>query len=63
LRTKGYNVEIKLSAHDDKTWLALATHHAVPTIEAIRDLRAGFEALSAQLGGEYDGWEAAVTPG
>ena len=61
LRAKGFTVEVRLSAHDHKTWLALATHRTVLTIEAIQDLRAGFEALAAHLGGEYDGWEAAVT--
>jgi hypothetical protein len=61
LKAKGFVVEIRLSAHDDKTWLALATHQTVPSLEAIQDLRAGFEGLAAHLGGEYDGWEAAVT--
>ena len=33
----------------------------VPRSDNITMIRQRFEALAFQLGGEYDGWEAAVT--
>jgi len=34
----------------------------VPSAENIAQMRALLERLANQLGGDYDGWEAAVTP-
>jgi regulator of ribonuclease activity B len=60
LRQAGFTVEVR-PAVTGSNWLALARIDMVPNAETIRLLRARFEALASKLGGEYDGWEAAVT--
>ncbi len=60
LRQAGFTVEVRPAA-TGSNWLALARIDMVPSAENIRLLRARFEALASKLGGEYDGWEAAVT--
>ena len=41
--------------------LTLAKIDMVPSSDNITMIRQMFEALASQLGGEYDGWDAAVT--
>ena len=43
-------------------WLVLLTQSMVVSQASMTELRAEIESVSAQVGGEYDGWEAAVTP-
>jgi hypothetical protein len=60
LRQAGYSVDVRPAA-TGSTWLALARIDLAPSEQSIREVRERFEALALQLGGEYDGWEAAVT--
>ena len=60
LEQAGYRVEVRRAA-SGPSWLALAKIDIVPSMENIALLRQRFESLSSRLGGEYDGWEAAVT--
>lgn len=60
LRQAGYSVEVRPAA-TGSNWLALARIDLVPSAQNIQMLRERFEALAAKSGGEYDGWEAAVT--
>ena len=60
LEQAGYQVEVRTAAKGP-SWLALAKVDIVPSSENIALLRDRFEALASRLGGDYDGWEAAVT--
>jgi hypothetical protein len=60
LRQAGFTVEVRPAA-TGSDWLALARMDLVPSPENIELLRERFEGLAAKFGGEYDGWEAAVT--
>jgi regulator of ribonuclease activity B len=60
LRQAGYSVEVRPAA-TGSNWLALARIDLVPSPQNIQLLRERFEALATKLGGEFDGWEAAVT--
>ena len=46
---------------DGKSWLCRVSGQMVPSESAIRAASIRLQALAATLGGEYDGWEAAVT--
>jgi hypothetical protein len=59
-RTPLFTTEVRPGA-DGKSWLCLATATMVPTEAAIRAATERLHALAISLGGEYDGWEAAVT--
>jgi regulator of RNase E activity RraB len=59
LRAEGYTVEVERGS-DDVSWLALAAHSVIPSIEVITRVRSRLESLAASMRGEYDGWEAAV---
>ena len=59
LRGEGYRVDVRVGA-DEVNWLALASHSIVPTPQTIAETTARMEKLAASLGGEYDGWQAAV---
>ena len=48
-------------AADDSGWLCFVTGTMVPSETAIRALSVRLKAVADTLGGEYDGWEAAVT--
>lgn len=61
LRPAGYLTEVRPPLPGYREWLCFATRHLVPSAEGIADARATFEGLAARLGGEFDGWEAAVT--
>ncbi len=43
-------------------WTVRADGHRVLGAETVAALRAQFEQLAAEHGGEYDGWEAAAKP-
>jgi len=60
LRSTGFTVEVRPAAKGP-TWLARANKDMIPTGANIQQMREQFEGLASRLGGEYDGWEAAVT--
>jgi regulator of ribonuclease activity B len=60
LEQAGYEVKVRTAA-SGPSWLALATITMTPSAENIGLLRGRFESLATRLGGEFDGWEAAVT--
>lgn len=59
LRAGEFEVGVDRAARG-RTWLALAEHDLLLTEEAIAGVRSQLEDLAERLGGEYDGWEAAV---
>lgn len=58
LRAKGWIVEVRKGS-DSENWLTLAKQPA-PIEDDIGDIRDELERLAEELGGEYDGWGAAV---
>ena len=60
LRVQGYAVEVRPAA-TGSTWLARANRQMIPSEENIAQMRVQFESIASLVGGEYDGWEAAVT--
>ena len=58
LQAKGWTVEVKRAA-DGESWLTLAKQPA-PIDDTIEEVRDELEQLASELGGEYDGWGAAV---
>ncbi len=59
LRDRGFSVEVRQSTDGEK-WLALATQTPPRTGEEMDERRGEMEALAAQFGGDYDGWEAPI---
>lgn len=59
VKQRGLRIEQCMGA-DGVNWLVLARQEAVPNIELITSTRQSMEALVAQVGGEYDGWEVEV---
>jgi Regulator of ribonuclease activity B len=57
LRADGWSTSVEES---EGAWLLVARHVAALTSNAVRDRRALLEALAAEHGGFYDGWEAPV---
>lgn len=55
--------QVEVSASIDGSWLCKGTVQMVPELHAIRQLTARSQRVADELGGEYDGWEAAVQPG
>ena len=60
LDAHGFDTEVRMGA-DGTNWLALAKQRAVSSEENIDAVRALMEALADEAGGEYDGWETAVS--
>lgn len=58
-QSQGFLVEFRLGA-DGENWLTSVKHPTPATTEEMDKLRDEMEALAADLGGEYDGWEAIV---
>lgn len=54
--------DVRPSASGDGNWLCLFEGQLVPSEPTIQNYQGKFQALAAAEGGEYDGWEAAVTP-
>jgi Regulator of ribonuclease activity B len=46
---------------EDGDFVIQAERNEVPSMENVRRMREFMETIAAQFGGEYDGWEAAVT--
>ena len=61
MREWGYGVTVEESATGDGTWLALATAEVVVDESTVDSTRGRFEQIAAAHGGDYDGWEAAVS--
>ncbi|MGH2757597.1 MAG: ribonuclease E inhibitor RraB [Actinomycetota bacterium] len=62
LRAEDFQLSVEPSASGDGKWLALATHFIVVNQEVIDSVTARLSGLTAAYdGGEYDGWEAAIT--
>jgi len=59
LRSWGFSVQVRKGTSGDD-WLALATKAPPSSGVQMDELRDEMEALAAQFGGEYDGWEAAI---
>lgn len=60
LRKHGFDIEVKRAAIG-RDWLVLASHCIVITGEYIAATRQALEQMVQPLGGQYDGWEAAVS--
>ena len=60
LRDAGYAVEVRPAAKCS-TRLARENRDLVPNPAKSAEMRAKFEGVAKLLGGEYDGWETAVT--
>lgn len=60
LRNAGFTVKVRPAA-TGTNWLALANKDMIPSAANIQQMRELFEGLASRLGGDYDGWEAAVT--
>ena len=60
LRSAGFDVTVRPAAKGSD-WLALAKIQLVPNQPNIKLLRDRFEELAVRFGGEFDGWEAAIT--
>jgi hypothetical protein len=60
LRSDGLRVLVRPGATGG--WLALAQSDPPPADDAFADLEARLRRLAESLNGEYDGWEAAVSP-
>jgi regulator of RNase E activity RraB len=64
LARAGYRTEARLSQEvDNESWLVLACHEIVLTLQLIASTRDFLEKLAADAGGDYDGWEAEVLSG
>jgi len=50
-----------MPAADGKAWLCFVSGTMVPSESAIRAASARLQAVANALGGDYDGWEAAVS--
>jgi hypothetical protein len=61
LREEGFGADVAPPTQGYTMWLCRATTGMVPELGRIRELRRRFTGLAAAHGGEYDGWEAAVT--
>ena len=61
IRSDSLKSEVREAATGDGTWLCLVTGNLVPSLERVKSIGSQLTALAAAVGGEYDGWEAAVT--
>jgi hypothetical protein len=61
-RREGYAADVQPPTEGYTTWLCRLTRIMPPHAAEIARATARLEALATSLGGEYDGWEAAVAP-
>lgn len=61
LERDGYSVSVELGAND-ASWLVLARHTVTPSDDQLIAVRDHLDQIAAEAGGEYDGWEAEVSP-
>jgi hypothetical protein len=60
IERSGYRTGVERVPVGRRPWLCLASRRMVLSAEAIQFARVGFELLAARLGGEFDGWGAAI---
>lgn len=60
-RREGFSASVTAPPPGFDEWNTQLTRYMVPDRAAIKATRARLEELAASLGGEFDGWEAAVT--
>jgi regulator of RNase E activity RraB len=67
LSKSGYEDSEKLSMHSTadaaKPWVVIGRKETVVNAKTIADMRMHFTEIAHRYRGDYDGWEAAVTPG
>ncbi|MCX6752479.1 MAG: ribonuclease E inhibitor RraB [Candidatus Nomurabacteria bacterium] len=54
------NSSVSVSDSQKQKFLCLVNISMVPNLETIQNASTQFEAITASLGGEYDGWETAI---
>lgn len=59
--TRELTATVKRAADDSSSWLCLVSGRMVPSESAIRQASTRLQAVAESHGGDYDGWEAAVT--
>ena len=57
---EGFAAKVSAPVQGHSEWLCRLTREMVPSRAAIKATRARLEELATSLGGEFDGWEAAV---
>jgi hypothetical protein len=57
----GYTARGRSPEDPSEQWLVLAEREQVPTLENVERMRQALTTAAERFGGEYDGWEAAVT--
>jgi len=60
-RREGFDARVMAPPPGFTEWNTRLTRRMVPTRPTIKAMRARLEELAASLGGDFDGWEAAVT--
>lgn len=60
-RREGFAAEVRPPVDGHTTWLCLASRRMVPERAAIDAAVRRLDDLATSFGGEFDGWEAAVT--
>lgn len=61
LRKEGYSTDVRPPLEGYTTWLCLATRQMVPRRDDIAAMSDRLGDIAREFGGEFDGWEAAVT--
>jgi hypothetical protein len=59
LKQRGFQAKEHLSGKE-AGWLVLARHEIAPTAKTLLAIRSAMEALAADIGGQYDGWEVEI---
>jgi hypothetical protein len=59
-QNEGYSAEVRPPLEGYTTWLCLLSRVMIPRRADLEGARRRLEALAESLGGEFDGWEAAV---
>lgn len=57
----GYDVRGSEPEVPNGKWLVSAEREQIPTLDNIERMRQALTLIAEQFGGDYDGWEAAVT--
>jgi regulator of RNase E activity RraB len=60
LRLEGYTAEVRIGTDEGDRWLCFASLTVVPSHSTLLAVREQLERLASELGGEYDGWGAAI---
>lgn len=60
VRREGHLGDVLASDEPDAPWVLAVHRTMVPALENVRAARARYTSLAMELGGTFDGWEAAV---